>query len=303
MTTPELSNLIYNNEVWSNAVNFVYEGEDTKSQVIENLQNRKIIVTSKGIDARGMNVLIMSSLSNIIQSYRGVKAEIVVRCTCNTCKRLSNPTSFRYERLLEWSKIPNRQVRCNESQESFSVSELLYSVGFEKKGAQQSVKIISIFLASSEELKEDRKEFEIFINRENNNLTVDYGIFIKLEIWENSNDFMSETRLQDEYNRKVANSDIFVSLFWTKVGKYTKEEFSKALDNFKKKGRPLIYTYFKNESVSINSVPTENLISLADFKKELENLGHFPTIYKTIEDLKYKFKMQLQSILRNNIIK
>jgi len=29
----------------------------------------------------------------------------------------------------------------------------------------------------------------------------------------------------DEYNKAIEESDIFVSLFYSKVGKYTKEEF------------------------------------------------------------------------------
>jgi hypothetical protein len=39
-----------------------------------------------------------------------------------------------------------------------------------------------IFLASSAELKEDRKEFEIFINRKNK-AWVDQGVFIELIVW------------------------------------------------------------------------------------------------------------------------
>ncbi|MGH8555020.1 MAG: hypothetical protein ACREUD_05575 [Gammaproteobacteria bacterium] len=54
-----------------------------------------------------------------------------------------------------------------------------------------------IFLASSAELKDDRKEFEIFINRKNNDW-VDQGVFIELIVWEDFLDAVSKTRLQDE---------------------------------------------------------------------------------------------------------
>ena len=61
---------------------------------------------------------------------------------------------------------------------------------------------------------------------------------------------MSETRLQDEYNKEVKACDIFVSLFFTKTGKYTEEEFDVAHQQFHTK-KPLIYTYFKNGAILI----------------------------------------------------
>ena len=59
-----------------------------------------------------------------------------------------------------------------------------------------------IFLASSSELKDDRQQFEIFINRKNKEW-VDRGVFLELVIWEDFLDAMSQTRLQDEYNKAI----------------------------------------------------------------------------------------------------
>ena len=166
------------------------------------------------------------------------------------------------------------------------------NVKSKKKGTLQPIKEITIFLASSEELKGDRREFEILISRENDEL-IKQGIRIKLVIWENFIDCMSQTRLQDEYNKAAINSDIFVSLFWTKVGKYTKEEFSKAYAHFKEKKKPLIYVFFSNANVH----PDIDNSSRLKFDKELRKLGHYSTHYENIYDLKYQFKMQLHKIL------
>ena len=292
----ELSRYIPNNEVWNNAVNLAYEVNDTKAQIIEDIYDRKLTITSKGVDARGINILIMDSIKNIIESYKEVKEEIYVKCTCTKCQQLAVPTTFLYDKLLEWSNRINATVTCNESGEVLSISELLYDVGFGKKEVPQRPKIISIFLASSEELKDDRKEFEIFINRENKEL-IDKGIFIKLEIWEDFIDRMSKTRLQDEYNKAAINSDIFISLFWTKVGKYTSEEFQESFTHFKKKGKPFIYTYFKNAPINANDIKEQSFKSKYKFLNGLEKLGHYPTNYENIADLKYQFKMQLQKII------
>ena len=102
-------------------------------------------------------------------------------------------------------------------------------------------------------MKSDREQFEIFINRKNKEY-IRKGIFLKLVMWEDFLDYMSPTRLQDEYNKAIAGCDIFVSLFHTKVGKYTEEEFLKALETFKANGKPLIYTYFKDEAVNISKI-------------------------------------------------
>ena len=160
--------------------------------------------------------------------------------------------------------------------------------------------IVKIFLASSSELKSDREQFEIFINRKNKEY-IKKGIFLELVIWEDFLDAMSRTRLQDEYNKAVAGCDIFVSLFHTKVGKYTEEEFLKALDTFKSNGKPLIYTYFKDEAINMSKI-TPSVLSLLNFKQKLSDLGHFYKNYADINDLRYKFSEQLDKFIIPGLI-
>jgi hypothetical protein len=156
-------------------------------------------------------------------------------------------------------------------------------------------KTVKIFLASSSELKGDREDLERLISRENKEY-IKQGIFLQLELWEDFIDAISETRLQDEYNKIIRESDIFISLFHTKVGKYTEEEFQKALDAFRLTGKPKIYTYFKNEAINLEDV-TDIIVTLLNFKKKLSDLGHFYTRYENIEDLQYKFTQQLKKII------
>lgn len=200
-----------------------------------------------------------------------------------------------YEQLakLEDKNKPYYHVELDED---LLVTDILngYSTPTDRKGAQKHIKI---FLASSAELKAEREQFEIFIHRENQQL-YKKGIFIELELWENFIDAMSKTRLQDKYNNVVKNSDIFVSLFFTKVGKYTLEEFETAFGQFKKAGKPLVYTYFKDAPINAEQI-TDEIQSLLDFRKKLDDLGHFRTIYKNIEGLQLHFKNQLEKVLPN----
>jgi hypothetical protein len=105
---------------------------------------------------------------------------------------------------------------------------------------------------------------------------------------------MSATRLQDEYNKAITECDIFVSLFHTKVGKYTEEEFSTAFATFKENNKPFIYTYFKDTPPNgMSEMIEDDILSLFKFKKKLRELGHFQTIYADINDLKHQFEQQL----------
>jgi len=159
---------------------------------------------------------------------------------------------------------------------------------------------LKLFLSSSSELSEERTQFELFINRNNEKL-VKKGIYIELVIWENFDDSISSTRLQDEYNEAIRKCDIFVLLFYSKVGFFTKEEFIIALNEFKETGRPIIYTYFKETNINTKDISVE-IISMLKFKEFLKEIGHFYTSYENIEGLLFHFSKQLEKILENRAI-
>ncbi|MDQ2862348.1 MAG: hypothetical protein M3R50_01640 [Bacteroidota bacterium] len=86
---------------------------------------------------------------------------------------------------------------------------------------------IKIFLASSNELKTERDQFEIQIYRKTK-AWFDNGVFLDLNIWEDMSARMSVTGSQSEYDKFVKDADLFVFLAYTKVGMYTAEEFENA---------------------------------------------------------------------------
>ncbi len=174
-----------------------------------------------------------------------------------------------------------------EAGEVFIPSDLMSLAAYYKM-LNKKLKIVTLFLASSSELADDRRAFEILIGRKNKNL-IKENIYLDLIIWEDFLDAMSATRLQDEYDKAIVGCDVFVSLFHTKVGKYTEEEFLKALEAFNKNKRPLIYTYFKTTEVK--------MASLVNFQEQLRGLGHFHTRYKDTDDLNYQFGEQIVKFL------
>lgn len=159
------------------------------------------------------------------------------------------------------------------------------------------MKNINIFIASSSELKNDREQLILFLSRENDKLLTK-DIYLKLTLWEESIDVMPNAPLQDEFNKTVKQSDIFVSLFYTKVNKFIIKEFETALGQFKKTGKPLIYTYFRDSKISkpLEQIAKEVEI-FYEFQEKLLKLGHPITRYKNTEDLKLQFGNQLNMIL------
>jgi hypothetical protein len=148
---------------------------------------------------------------------------------------------------------------------------------------------------------EDRDGFDLHF-RQANDRWIEKGVYLKIVRWETFLDAISETRLQDEYNKEVKNCDIFVSLFKAKTGKYTEEEFDAAHRAFKDSGKPLIYTYFMEANIPNDKRLRENLMSLWSFQDKLSELGHCLTHYISIEDLKLKFQLQFDKSIEERKI-
>ncbi|MEM8674897.1 MAG: COR domain-containing protein [Cyanobacteria bacterium P01_G01_bin.67] len=298
--------------VWRNGVILVREG--TEVEIRENLSDRRIYLRFSGTSIAEFRAIICDRLDETSQSYHNLEYSKMIPCPCSECKSSSEPNFFNFLKVKKLREKAKRNpkishtIQCIESGENIPLYLLLE--GFErphipdkplgdnreiKPESNKPLKIIRIFLASSSELKDDREQFEIFINRTNKEYTKD-SIFLELILWEDFIDAMSATRLQDEYNNAIAGCDIFVSLFHTKVGKYTEEEFSKAYETFKSNDKPLIYTYFKDEPVNMSQI-TPDIMTLLNFRQKLSILGHYYTNYADINNLQYKFGAQLNKVL------
>ncbi|RFS17059.1 COR domain-containing protein [Emticicia sp. C21] len=138
----DLSNKILSDEsVWSDAVILKYY--NSEAQIVEETHKKKILIKAKGHGAQGLMLLIMNSIDNIIHEYRGVVPLIRVPCNCEECQASEKPYIFEYEKLIEWLSKGRDKAICNESLTPLSISQLLYSVGFDlkKKEIQDRIKI------------------------------------------------------------------------------------------------------------------------------------------------------------------
>lgn len=157
------------------------------------------------------------------------------------------------------------------------------------------MKEVRIFLASSNELKEERELFEINMYRKCQEWFKEKQIFLYLDIWENMSAAMSQTHSQDEYNKFVRNADIVVVLAYTKVGEYTYSEFENAQRTFKSTNKPFIYIYFKANPPSTRQ-NRKDLDTLYDFQVLLDKSGYFFPAFNDFNDLWNQFNKELDRL-------
>ena len=159
------------------------------------------------------------------------------------------------------------------------------------------MKTIKIFIASSDELIDDRNAFGNLARRLDK-IYEKRGIRIELFEWEDYDAAYNDRRKQDEYNDQIKASDMFLALFHTKAGKFTIEEFDVATEEFRKHASPKVYTYCKDLQEGEQESP-----ELTEFKKRLFNeMGHYWSRYNNRDSMQLHFVMQLQLVENSGLV-
>ena len=155
------------------------------------------------------------------------------------------------------------------------------------------MRTINIFLASSDELMNDRNSFQALI-ASLDDIFERRGIRIKCRRWEDLAAYCTGERTQDDYNRIVRASDICICMFHTKAGEYTIEEFNQAFEEYKSnKDHPKTYVYIR--ALVDGEIESEELMR---FKEDLfKSLGHYWCNYATDDTMKLHFIMQFERLV------
>jgi internalin A len=302
-------------KAWTTGV--IFERDHAAAMVEILPKGNEIELRARGPEHKALLSVIAADLDALNDSFKGLRDKVDkhIPCNCKVCRLSSMPQFFEQKALVRRKEHGILKVQCEISFEDVDVIEVLDGIktgrppdwanddsGTEPKWSRGVIsREIRIFLASSSELREDRDLFDLHFRRENDRLRKQ-GTYLQIVRWEYFLDAMSETRLQDEYNKEVRACDIFVSLFFTKTGKFTEEEFDVAHSQFKSTGKPLIYTYFKNADIKTGSAREDDLTSLWKFQKKLENLNHFYTKYDNTDHLLLQFRGQLDLVINKDVM-
>ena len=152
------------------------------------------------------------------------------------------------------------------------------------------MKKIKIFLASSLlEFEKERMLIENFIRNVSDGFEEKYGIKLQPLLCENFDDSLTEERTQEIYNEIIRDADFCFFIFFTKVGRYTREEFNVAKEQFKLASKPKIYVYFK--TVEGESATDE----VKRFMSELENdFGYYYGRFSHVDTVKLRILLAIR---------
>ncbi len=151
---------------------------------------------------------------------------------------------------------------------------------------------IKIFIASSEELRPERRDFALMENELLRALRP-YDLKIIFEKWEHMDSSVSIQHKQEDYNDKLRECDMCFALFWTKFGMYTNIEVNTAQNelinshNIKK-----IHAFFKE--------PAEMTSELENFKTEYVHTKEI-LVFSNKDDLRMLSLIAILDYIKNEL--
>jgi hypothetical protein len=169
------------------------------------------------------------------------------------------------------------------------------TAAIESEKSKESQKVLKIFVASSAELNEEREKFVHIVNSMNKDL-----MHLKLEAikWETDIESGScnRQRIQDEINPLLEDCRIVFVLFYSKIGKFTFEEYRLAEQKNKK-----VFIYFK-KGFSANKLDEyKNYENVLELKQVLtdENRSLYSE-YQNIEEFENRVYKDINRYITRN---
>ena len=132
-----------------------------------------------------------------------------------------------------------------------------------------------IFIASSSELNEERKDLQLLL----------YKKGITPVVWEDIDHSIGTDRFQTRINEEhLLKSDIVIFMIKSKLGQFTFEEFQEAYKNLGSRIEKMYIYFFEFDKNSINSNELFKILNLENF---LQSEGKYPRKVKDFRDFAY----------------
>lgn len=155
--------------------------------------------------------------------------------------------------------------------------------------------ILKIFVASPQDVTEEREVLEDVVHELNGTWADTLGIRLDVVRWETRTAPGLGKDPQDVINKQISDSyDILIGIMWTRfgtptprAGSGTEEEFLRAYKRYKEDPNSVeIMFYFKTKPISPVDVDPDQLKAISKFRSELEDLGGFYSKFGSIEEFR-----------------
>lgn len=305
------NDLIHPKWRWQNGA--VLNWENSTALIIAEPLAKKIHIRIRGTDPKIFLDIIRRDMDVIHRSLNFPQVTEFLPCICPECRDNDNPHLFDYAVLKNFKAKGREYIYCHKSADQVLVDQLLNGVervftieemetgGLKrilsddhyKSESLERIKTISIFLASSSSLKEERERIELELSRKNS-LLISRNIYLDLKIWEKAPSGFSATRKQDDFNRMALESDIFICIIADRLGEFTREEFNIAYHGFLYAQRPRkIYVYFRDTAEAAGEISQEQQ-RVRDFKDQILRYGQCFNVYDNPEGLLLQINKNLE---------
>jgi Leucine-rich repeat (LRR) protein len=300
--------------VWRNGVILKWEDEALAEVSKTKLQGRDAFhIRTQGNNRKGMMTVILKTFRELHAEYKGIKYREKVPCNCEGCRTGKNkPHYFDFANLKFRLEKGRYEVECDNSLETVNVMKLPentfvfekfqegYSLQLKENVVRESlpgIRILNLFLASSNQLASERQKIEQALGRKNK-LLRKQGFLVELFIWEDGKHVGKSLRSQDNYNLDIEHCNLFAMLFYSKVGKYALEEFKLADSLLEKKGMPIISIFRKDVDLPKDQEKTD-ADSRYDFLELLKEIEHFPVLFQNTDELVNELESIIDKLLQD----
>ncbi|MBL4894915.1 MAG: hypothetical protein JKY59_08655 [Emcibacter sp.] len=180
--------------------------------------------------------------------------------------------------------------------------------------------ILSVFVASPSDVSEEREILETIAQELNKIWSHNLNVRLDLIKWETDTVPGFGDYSQDVINDQINDEyDIFIAIFWSKIGTPTKkadsgtiEEFNRAYEKHKKDPNSIdLMVYFKDQAIQPSEMDPNQLKKIQDLKIQLGEKGGLYYVFKSPKDFESSLRNHLSKIVQkwarklpnNNILK
>lgn len=162
--------------------------------------------------------------------------------------------------------------------------------------------VISVMIASPSDVPTERALVRQILTEWNDIYSKQESLVLMPVGWETHSSPELSGRPQDMINeRLLADSDLLIGIFWTRVGSDTGKAISgsiEEIDRHREAGKPVMI-YFSEAPVRPDSVDHDQYKKLKNFKKWAMTEGLVQT-YESIDDFRMKLQRQVPLALQQN---
>jgi hypothetical protein len=164
--------------------------------------------------------------------------------------------------------------------------------------------LIQIFIASPSDVAEERAIVDSVVAELNTTWTRSLGVSFEIVKWEtNVRPGFSEDPQTVIREQISPDYDVFLGIFWTRIGTATLraesgsvEEFDQAYARFKKDGVPEIMMYFKDAPVAPSKISGDQIKAVAEFKARLSSLGGLTSTFEDTAGFEASLRAHISAI-------